>query len=66
MLNNFLNLEFTFIFRVAQKFGLKSHSYGNGSNRQIVVSIKKKPWEIVQELLNGKQSVKYELIYPSS
>lgn len=54
-----------FDFRIAQRFSLKSKSYGKGDERHLVVSRKPSPWQIVEGLARvGGSTSKYELIIP--
>lgn len=57
----------SFYSSIAQRFGLKSISYGKDENRQLVVCRKKTPWQIVQEVQDaGGSTDKYDLIPPEN
>ncbi|KAE8751203.1 hypothetical protein FOCC_FOCC002031 [Frankliniella occidentalis] len=63
--SDFSKEERSLIHSVAAKFGLKSVSYGKDDNRQLVVSVKKRPLDIVSEVQRaGGSTDKYDLIPP--
>ena len=63
--SDFSKEERALIHIIARKFNLKSVSYGKDSDRQLVLSRKKKPWEIVKEVLEcGGSTDKYEIKPP--
>lgn len=60
-LSNFYATDFS----IANRFGLKSVSYGKDADRQLVISRKKTPWEIVEEVKQaGGSTDKYDLVLP--
>lgn len=64
--NEYSNEERAVIHSVAQKLNLKSKSYGKKDDRQLVVSRKFTPYELVTELLaNGGENANYKLILPT-
>lgn len=63
--SDFSKDERKLIHNIANKFGLKSISYGKDADRQLVVSRKKNPLEIVEEVKEaGGCTDKYDLILP--
>ncbi|KAK3931729.1 NF-kappa-B-repressing factor [Frankliniella fusca] len=63
--SDFSKEERSWIHSVAAKYGLKSVSYGKDANRQLVVSVKKRPMDIVSEVQRaGGSTDKYDLIPP--
>ncbi|KAF6205939.1 hypothetical protein GE061_020115 [Apolygus lucorum] len=55
------------IHEASRKYNLKSRSYGNDNNRQLVIFKKARPLEIVEDLLLcGCETPKYKLLPPKS
>uniref|UniRef100_A0A0A9YLJ3 NF-kappa-B-repressing factor n=1 Tax=Lygus hesperus TaxID=30085 RepID=A0A0A9YLJ3_LYGHE len=55
------------IHEASRKYNLKSRSYGNENNRQLVIFKKARPLEIVEDLLMcGCETPKYKLLPPKS
>lgn len=59
---------FHFNFRMAQRFHLKTRSYGSGNNRHLVVSKRTTNYQsTVENLLScGGENERYQLILPSN